>query len=434
MNKIVKFAVQYPITVLMLTLAICLLGFISYNRLGVDLFPNLKNPALYVDLQAGERPPEEMEKQYVKTIESLAARQDGVKNVSSTCRVGYARITVEYDWEQDMESAFLDLQRGLSAISQNSEVTSLNVLRYDVNAKPVMTFSLVHQDIHDMDELRKIAENTIRNELVRIEGVADIQLNGQEYVYVEIQTNPYLLEAHHLTIAEIASKIEGLLRHVSGGTIVDDNIQYTVKGVNIIRNIEDIGNIIVTFKEPSAQEGNALGVKAPVYLKDVAEIAWRNKEPDNIARFNGIRCLSIHVYKENKYNTVKVVDAINEKLDELRQSMPDYAFHVIADQGTFIRSAIGEVEDAALLGILLAIIILYVFLRRINTTVIISLSIPISIIATFNLMYFNQLTLNIMTLGGLALGAGMLVDNAIVVIENIFRNEFMESPLAHWRA
>lgn len=431
MNQITKFAVKYPVTVLMLTLAICLLGVISYNKLGTDLFPDLKNPALYVELKAGERPPEEMEKQFVKNVEALAARQDGVKNVSSSCRAGAATITVEYDWDQDMDAAFLDLQRNLSQIAQNSEVTSLNVSRYDANATPVMIIALRHSEIQDMNELRKIAENYMRSELVRLDGVADIQLNGQENAYIEIKTDPYLLEAFNLTVADVASKIESVNRNVSGGTIVNEDIQYTVKGVSLIKNIEDIGNIIVAFKEAtggSAETGTvssvngASNVKSPVYLRDIGYVQQLNKEPDNIARFNGDRCLGLSIYKENKYNTVKAVDNIRKKLDELQKSMPGYHFDVISDQGEFIGASIGEVKDSAVMGILLAVIILYVFLRRINTTLIVSVSIPISIIATFNLMYFNGLTLNIMTLGGLALGAGMLVDNAIVVMENIFRN------------
>lgn len=428
MNQITKFAVKYPVTVLMLTLAICLLGIISYNKLGTDLFPDLKNPALYIDLQVGERPPEEVEKQFVKNIEALAARQDGVKNVSGSCRSGSAKITVEYDWDQDMDAAFLDLQRSVSVVAQNSEVTNLNVSRYDANATPVVTIALSHAEVKDMNELRKIAENYMRSELVRLDGVADIQLNGQENAYIEVRTDPYMLEAFNLTADDIASKIESVNKNVSGGSIVDEDIQYTVKGVNLIKSLEDIGNIIVAFKQPAQPEttaentASAGNVKAPVYLHDVAQIVQTNREPDNVARFNGERCLGISIYKENKFNTVKVVENIRQKLEELKKSMPGYEFHVISDQGEFIGASIGEVKDSAVLGILLAVVVLYVFLRRLNTTLIVSISIPVSIIATFNLMYFNGLTLNIMTLGGLALGAGMLVDNAIVVMENIFRN------------
>ncbi len=422
--SITKFAVKYPVSVLMITLGVCLLGIISYNKLGTDLFPDLKNPALYIELEAGERPPEEIEKQFVERIESMAARQEGVKQVSSSSKVGSASITVEYNWDQDMDAAFLDLQRSMSALGQDDEITSLNVSRYDANATPVMIIAMQHREIKDMNELRKIAENYMRSEFVRLDGVADIQLNGQEEAYVEIKTDAYMLEAFNLTAETVASKIESMNRNVSGGTIVNDDIQYTIKGINLLKNIEDIGNIIIAFKTPSSDNTNdkASSVKAPMYLKDIAQIELRNREPENLARYNGERCLSLSIYKENKYNTVKAVENITAKLEDLNKNMPGYEFHIISNQGDFIDASIGEVKDSAVMGILLAMIILYVFLRRINTTLIVSISIPVSIIATFNLMYFNGLTINIMTLGGLALGAGMLIDNAIVVMESIYRN------------
>ena len=412
------------------------MGIISYNRLGTDLFPDLKNPALYIELEAGERPPEEIEKQFVEQIESMAARQEGVKAVSSSSKVGGATITVEYDWDQDMDAAFLDLQRSMSQIGQNEDITSLNVSRYDANATPVMIIAMTHKEIKDMNELRKIAENYMRSEFVRLDGVADVQLNGQEEAYVEIKTDAYMLEAFNLTAETIASRIESVNQNVSGGSIVNDDIEYTIKGVNLLETLEDVNNIIVAFKEPTATTSsestaasNTSSVKAPVYLKDIAEVSLRNKDPENLTRYNGERCLSLSIYKENKYNTVKAVENITAKLDDLQKSMPGYEFHVISNQGDFIEASIGEVEDSAVTGILLAVIVLYLFLRRINTTLIVSVAMPVSIIATFNLMYFNGLTMNIMTLGGLALGAGMLIDNAIVVTENIFRHlEGGESP------
>lgn len=428
MNSITKFAVKYPVSVLMLTLAVCLLGTISYNKLGTDLFPDLKNPALYVEVKSGERPPEEIEKQITSSVESTAARQEGAKNVYSISKVGYAKITVEYGWDQDMDAAFLDLQRSLSAIlSQNTGIDELNVTRYDANATPIMTIALTNNEVKDMNELRKIAENYMRNELVRVDGIADIQLNGQEQASVEISTDAYMLEAFGLTADDIAQKIGSLNANVSGGNIQDGDIQYTVKGVNLISNIEDIENIIVAFKEETTsgettENQAASKMKAPIYLKDVATVTIHNQDPKNIARYNGERCLGISVYKENKYNTVNAVDNLLAKIEEFNKSMPGYEFHIISNQGDFIGSSINEVKNSAFIGILLAVIILYVFLRRVNMTLIVSVSIPISIIATFNLMYFNGLSINIMTLGGLALGAGMLVDNAIVVMENIFRN------------
>lgn len=425
MKSITRFAVKYPVTVLMITLGICLLGTISYNRLGTDLFPDLKNPSLFVEIKSGQQPPEVMEEKYVKQVEGTAARQEGVQNVYSISTVGNAKVTVEYSWDQDMDAAFLDLQRSLSGLNSDENV-EVNVTRYDANATPIMTLALTHNEVKDMNELRRIAENYMRNELVRVEGVADIQLTGQETAAVEISTDNYMLEAFGLTVNDISGKITQLNQNVSGGNIEENDIRYTVKGVNLIRNVEDIENIIVAFKESSGDnsgsDNSSTTTKAPVYLKDVAKVTLRNQEPENIARFNGERCLGISIYKENKYNTVNAVDNLVTKIKDFEQGMPGYQIHVINNQGEFISSAINEVKDSLLLGILLAVIVLYVFLRRINTTLIVSLSIPISIVATFNLMYFNGLSINIMTLGGLALGAGMLVDNAIVVMENIFRN------------
>ena len=430
MNSITKFAVKYPVSVLMLTLAVCLLGTISYNKLGTDLFPDLKNTALYVEVKSGQRPPEEVEKLITTNVESTAARQEGVKSVYSVTKVGYTKVTVEYGWDQDMDAAFLDLQRSVSSLSQDETIEEVNVTRYDANATPIMTIALTHNEVKDMNELRKIAENYMRNELVRVDGIADIQLNGQEQAIVEISTNPYMLEAFGLTADGIASQITAINQNVSGGTITDGDIQYTVKGVNLITSLQDIENIIVAFKENSSggssssteSTSSASKTKAPVYLKDVASVSIRNKDPENLARYNGERCLGISIYKGNKYNTVNAVENLLAKIDEFRKSLPGYDFHIISNQGEFIGSSINEVKDSALMGIILAVIILYIFLRRVNMTLIVSLSIPISIIATFNLMYFNGLSINIMTLGGLALGAGMLVDNAIVVMENIFRN------------
>ena len=158
-------------------------------------------------------------------------------------------------------------------------------------------------------------------------------------------------------------------------------------------------------------------------MREVATVSFENARPENIVRINGERSIGLSVYKEMRFNTVKVVDGVIRQLAVIEQALPGYRFQVITNQGTFIKNAIGEVKSSAVLGIILAVVILFVFLRRLGTTLIVSLAIPISIIATFNLMFFNHLTLNIMTLGGLALGAGMLVDNAIVVIESIFRNQ-----------
>jgi len=429
MNSIARFAVKYPVTVLMLVLGIVLLGFISFGKLGTDLFPDLNNPKIYIELKAGEKPPEEIEKNYVDQIESLSMRQSDVVQVSSVSQVGTATITVEYDWNKDMDEAFLDLQKELNSFSQNSDIDDFTISQYDPNASPVMIVGLKNPAITNMDELRKIAENYIRNELVRIEGIADIKLTGIEESEVVIETNKYILESFGLTSDAIAAQINNYNRNVSGGSIVDMGLKYVVKGVSVLKDIEDLQNIIVGFKTAAASgttasQSSSAGTvsgRIPVYLRDIATIKFANKDPQNIVTINGERCIGLSIYKEPKFNTVDAVKSLEAAIKDLEKALPGYEFIRVQDQGAYINSAIGEVKNTLIIGILLAVFILYIFLRRIGTTLVISVAIPVSIIATFNLMYFNHLTLNIMTLGGLALGAGMLVDNAIVVLENITR-------------
>ncbi|MBC8182414.1 efflux RND transporter permease subunit [candidate division KSB1 bacterium] len=432
MKKLTQFSVNYPITILMFVLAVILLGYISFSKLGIDLLPDLNNPKIFVEIQAGERPPEEIEKQFVESIESLAIRQKKVTQVSSVTRVGSAQITVEYTWDADMDEAFLDLQKTLTSFSQNSELDELIITQHDPNAAPVMLLGLSHSKIEDMDELRKVAENYLRNELVRLEGIAEVELIGQEEKEVVIETNAYLLEAYNLTPSIIASRIQSYNRNASGGSIVEMGRKYIIKGIGEFQTVEDIGEVIVTYKQPEQTTGtmqaSTIADRIPVYLKEVGKIYLKNKDPENIVRINRTRCMGLAIYKETKFNTVQAVEDLLDALVTLRKALPGYELTVIQNQGEFITQAIDEVKQTALIGILLAVVILFVFLRRLGTTFIISLAIPISIIATFNLMYFKGLTLNIMTLGGLALGAGMLVDNAIVVMENIFRN--LESGLS----
>lgn len=436
MKKLTQFAVNYPVTVLMAILAIGILGYISYFRLGVDLFPDLNSPRLFVEIESGEKAPEEIEKQFVEQIEALSMRQGGVTQVASVTKIGSAQITVEYSWEKDMDEAFLDLQKALNDFNQGGELDRITVTQYDPNSAPIMLLGVSHNSINDLNELRKVCDNYVSKELVRLEGVAQVALSGDQEQEVIINTAPYKLEAYGLSLDNISQKIQSFNQNVSGGTVQELGLQYTVKGVGMLKTEDDFDNLIVGYKEEQAsanaenaqnqntaeQANAATRNRAPIYLKDVAVTTFTNKDPENIVRINGQRCIGLSIYKENRFNTVKAVEEISEALEDIRQALPGYQFEVISNQGVFIQNAVDEVQETALVGVLLAVVVLFLFLHRFGTTLIISIAIPISIIATFTLMYFNGLTINIMTLGGLALGAGMLVDNAIVVLENIFRN------------
>lgn len=434
MKKITQFSVNYPVTVSMMVLAIILLGYISFSKLSVDLLPEMNAPRIFVEINAGEQPPEEIEKQYIESIESQAIRQKGVIQVSSVCMVGSARVTVEYSWGTDMDEAFLDLQKAMTTYSQMSTIDEFTITQHDPNASPIMMIGMLHPDISDMDELRKVGENYIRNELIRLEGIAEVSLTGTEEKEVLIDTEAYLLDAYGLSIDQVVTQIQNMNRSVSGGTVVEMGKKYIIKGSSLVKDLDALKNIIVSYKAPSGSSSQtpnqqaAVADKVPVYLKDIAKVSFVNKDPKNIVRINGQRCVGLSIYKETGFNTVTAVKNLNEALAAISKALPGYQFITVQNQGDFIQKSIDEVKNTALIGVLIAVFVLFIFLRRVKVTAIIAFSIPISVIATFNLMYFNGLSLNIMTLGGLALGAGMLVDNAIVVMENIFRN--MEQGLS----
>ena len=420
MYKLARFSVKYPTTILMVVLAILLLGYISFQRLGMDLLPDLNSPKLYVRVEAGELPPEEMEQKFTSSMESQASRQKNVTNVSSITQVGQALITVEYAWKSDMDEAFLDLQKAMAGFAQNADADDISVSQLDPNARPVVVVFLSHPQAEDLDQLRQTAENNIRNELIRLPGVAAVEIIGDQKREIEVKTDAYTLEAYGLTQAQLASAITNSNRNMSGGSIVEMGINYTIRGIGELTSEDDLNALIVAYKTSTTESGTT--VKTPIYLREIAEVDTVLSDPENSVRLNGQQGVALEIFKEASANTTAASKSIQEQLDILRKGLSGYELLVIQDQAGFIRSSIREVEQTGLLGIFLAVLILYVFLRRIGITAVISLAIPISIVATFSLMYFNGLTLNIMTLGGLALGAGMLVDNAIVVVENITRH------------
>lgn len=420
MYKLARFSVKYPTTILMIVLAILLLGYISFQRLGMDLLPDLNSPKLFVRVDAGELPPEEMEQKFTSPMESQAARQKNVTNVSSVTQVGQSLMTVEYAWKSDMDEAFLDLQKAMAGFAQNAEADEISVSQLDPNARPVVVVFLSHSEIDDLDQLRQTAETNIRNELIRLPGVAAVEIIGDQKREIEVKTDAYTLEAYGLTQAQLASAISNSNKNISGGSIVEMGISYTIRGIGELTSEDDLNALIVAYQTTTTAAG--LTVNTPIYLREVAEINTVLSSPENIVRLNGQQGVALEIYKEAKANTTASSKSIHEQLDYMRLGLSGYDLLVIQDQARFIQSSIREVEQTGLIGIFLAVCILYVFLRRIGITAVISLAIPISVVATFSLMYFNGLSLNIMTLGGLALGAGMLVDNAIVVVENITRH------------
>ena len=326
MKKITQFSVNYPVTITMIILGVALLGYISLGKLGTDLMPEMNNPRVYVELVAGEKPPEEIEKQFVDQIESIAIMQSDVLGVSSVTRVGSAQITVEYAWQKDMDEAFLELQKALNSFNQGGDLDEIILTQHDPNETPVMLVGMDNASIDDMDELRKVAENYIRNELVRLEGVADVKLEGQEESEVLIETDPYRLEAFGISTDDISSQIQSFNQNVSGGSIVEMGTQYVIKGVSVFEELEDLRELIVGFQQP--EEATENEERVPVFLADVAQVSFRNKEPLNIVRINGERCIGLAIYKEPKFNTVKAVEDLSLALEDIGKE----AVKILLDQ------------------------------------------------------------------------------------------------------
>ena len=303
MKRLVSWAVRNPVTVTMAVLAILLLGKISYDRLSVELLPSMNSPRLFVEIDAGERPPEEIEKQFVRNMESQIARQSDVRSVSSVVKVGTARLTVEYAWRKNMDEAFLDLEKAMNSFSQDSRITDLRISQKDPTTAPIMIIGFSNPDITDMSELRKVADSYVRNELMRVEGVADVSLAGDEFTNLVIETDPYKLKAFNITVDNISSRIQESNQRVSGGRITEQGFQYLVTGSNTLTDETAFGNIIVGYKNTEATQGRQVGEfesasMAPIYLRDVATIRFENREPENIVRVNGKRSIGLSVFKE----------------------------------------------------------------------------------------------------------------------------------------
>ncbi|MFP6615616.1 MAG: efflux RND transporter permease subunit, partial [Candidatus Hydrogenedentota bacterium] len=435
-----QFSAKHPVTIAMLVCGVLLLGFVSLNRLGTDLLPDLDSPRISVALESGNKSPREMEDTYAEQLEAQLGTVRHVRSVRSVSYVGRIVVTVEFAWHTDMDFALLEIHKQVVPYSGDREVDNVVVSRFDPRQLPVLTFGVLGTTDYDLDSLRRIGEDTIQRRLEGLDGVAAARVSGGRERIVVVQPDPYLLKSHDLTYADLKNMIQAANMDASGGEIEDNEQMYIVHTVGEFQGLDDIRNVIVGYRTPNetgerSSESATSSEKIPIPLSEVASVGYDYKEVKSIVRLNGRECIGISVYKEPDENTVRVVESIRAELKRIERDVPDVSIIVADDQARFIEVALREVYQTTFYGILLAIVVLYAFLRNFRSTLIVCLAIPISIIGTFNLMYYFDLTLNIMTLGGLALGAGMLVDSAIVVVENIFRHRqkgesMLESAIA----
>ncbi|MDA0748452.1 MAG: efflux RND transporter permease subunit, partial [bacterium] len=419
-----EFSIKYPVTIAMVTLAVVLLGWISVDRLGVDLLPDMRTPVITVDVRAPGLTPREMEERYARRLEGEISAVRQVRRVHSVSRSGQAVVVAEFDWDADMDFALLDVQKKAGPYEADPEVTLLDVVQQDPRALPVLRLAISSPGPVDLDALLGTVELTVKPRLEGLDGVASAEVEGGAEKEVRVILDAYLLEAYGLQPQEIVTRIQSANADVSGGTLKDGGRAYLVKGLGRLRDLADLRELIVGERRANLEAGGSdpNAPRVPVRLGDVAEVEMVFQERETLVRLDGPECVGLAVYKEGGANTSTVVQAALASLQGLEQDLPGVRFTVVENQARFVQQAVYEVEEAAAMGAVLAIGILLIALRSWTTTLVIGIAIPISVLATFTLMYFEGLTLNVMTLGGLALGAGMLVDNAIVVIENVYRH------------
>ncbi len=408
--KISNLAIQRPVTVIMLTLIVVLLGVVSFSNLAVDLYPEIEVPVSIVSTSYSGASPQEMETLITRPLEGALATVSGLDELNSNSSEGSSIVILLFDFGVDMETAALEMREKVDMVkgALPEEASTPRVFKIDPNAMPVMTLSV--KSSGDLAETQTIVEDKVLSRLERIEGVASVNLSGGLSEEVLIEIDPLALENYGLSFNQLKSILISENLNLPSGEIQRGDKNMPLRILGEYASVEEIANLPVL-----------LGDGTVIRIADVARVSKGTEETISINRLDGDLSLGVNLTKSSDANTVKVAGAVREELDKLQREMEDLQIQIIYDASDFINKAIANVALSGVIGGILAVAILYLFLRNIRTTMVIAISIPVSIIATFSLIYFNGITINLMTLGGLALGLGMLVDNSIVVLENIYR-------------
>jgi HAE1 family hydrophobic/amphiphilic exporter-1 len=424
---LVRKATERPVTVMMLFTAIIMFGWVSLTRLKVNLLPDLSYPTLTVRTELAGAAPEEVEGLITKPVEEAVSTIKNVRTVRSVSRSGVSDVTIEFSWGTDMNLSSVDVREKLDILELPLEARRPLLLRFDPSSEPVMrlAFGLDPESVEraatesDLKTLRRFGEDNLKDDFESVPGVAAAKISGGLEEEIQVRVDQERLSQLRLSIGEVANRLRAENVNLAGGRLEQGTRRYLVRTINEFQSVDEMANSIIAVSD-----------NRPVYLKDVATVVRGFKDREAITRVDGKEAIEIGIYKEGDANTVQVASAVLRRLESVKDNLPpDYQLTVLADQSEFIRAAVKEVRNAAIYGGLLAILVLYGFLRDARATFIIGLAIPISVIGTFALMYLSNLSLNIMSLGGIALAIGMLVDNAIVVLENIVRKREQGLPL-----
>lgn len=417
MRKLIEIATQRRVTIVMFMVAIALFGMVSLSRLSLNLLPDLSYPTLTIRTELTGAAPTEIENLLTKPIEEAVGVIRNVRLVRSVSRSGQSDVTLEFLWGTEMDVAGIDVREKLDILFLPLEASRPLLLRFDPSSEPIMRLGLKYQETaatgseSQLKALRRLAEERLKTDLEAVEGTAAVKVSGGLEDEIQIQVDQQKLAQLGLSIDDIARRIRSENVNLSGGRLEEGTQRFLVRTINEYQTVDAFRNAIVAYV-----------AERPVYLRDVASVKRGFKERQAITRVGGQESVELAVYKEGDANTVQVANRIEQRLSRVRESLPeDMELVKVYDQSRFIASAVSNVKNAAILGGIIAIVVLYGFLKNARATAIVGIAIPVSVIGTFLLMYTNGVSLNIMSLGGIALAVGMLVDNSIVVLENIVR-------------
>lgn len=419
MSSLIDFAIRRRVTIVMFTVAIALFGLVSLSRLKLNLLPDLSYPTLTVRTELTGAAPLEIETLVTRPTEEAVSIIRNVREVRSVSRAGQADVMLEFVWGTNMDLAGIDVREKLDLLQLPLEAKRPLLLRFDPSSEPVMRLALLDESaataadsVDRLKALRRFAEDRLKPDLEAVEGSAAVKVSGGYEDEVQVQVDQQKLAQLGLSIDVVTRRIRAENVNLSGGRLEQGSQRFLVRTLNEFGSIEAMANAIVATRDGQ-----------PVYLRDVATVSRGYKDREAITRVNGKEAIELAVYKEGDANTVQLARGVLKRIETISKNLPPgTTIRPVYDQSTFIAAAISEVKSAAVIGGLLAILVLYAFLRDARTTLISAIAIPVSVLGTFVLMYAFKLSLNIMSLGGIALAVGMLVDNAVVVLESIARH------------
>lgn len=409
--SVASFAIRRPIFVIMVSLIVIIMGTVALLKLPVDMMPDITFPALTIMSEYEDASPEEVEELLTRPIEESISSVQGVKEIRSSSSEGRSTVRVSFEWDIDIDDAANDIRDRIDrTINQLPDDIDRPVLyKFDAASAPVCMLGCESSGLNPV-QLRKFIEDQIQPRLERIDGVGNINILGGRKREIHVDLDPDKVRNLNIATTTILSVLKNQNLTLPAGTIDAGKFEVLLRTPGHYKSLEEIRDTIVEARNGSV-----------IRIRDLATVSDSWEKESTAVHINGKTGIRMMVYKQSDRNTVAVVDAVLRELDRINRDFPESRVLLIRSNADFIRNSISNVGDSAWQGGLLAVLVILFFLRRWSMTFVIATSIPISMIATFALIYFSGYTLNIMTLGGLALGVGMLVDNSIVVLENIFR-------------